>query len=414
MNSVRSPELAHDIDPNAPCALLGGMSISHFLAEYWHKKPLLIRQAMPQFTPPINKKALLDFATWDDVESRLIERKRNERKETRWHMQHGPFTAKQLPSAKQTQWTLLVQGANLLSDEVTQLLRQFRFIPDARLDDVMISYATDQGGVGPHVDSYDVFLLQAQGQRRWQISQQTDLTLQDDVPLKLLKHFDPTEEWVLSPGDMLYLPPSCAHDGVALGECMTYSIGFRAPTYRELLQGFFNFIHDQFDLLPDLDQRYSDADLTFSSDSSLVPIKMVDVMEDLLSQLQFDREQVTLFLGEYLSEPKATVFFDSPEPALTAELFQKRALQKGIELSLKTRVLFDGERWCFINGETWEITDAEKAILRHLTLHGYLNAHQIREQLEITLNETDRATVWAFLFELFERGWLELSIFQRH
>src|SRR4051812_23589815 len=197
--------------------LLGDITPAQFLAEYWHKKPLLIRQAIPGFKPLLKFEALAALAAKDHVESRLITHF-----DGSWDMQNGPLST--FPSREQKQWTMLVQGANLYDAGADALLRQFRFIPDARLDDLMISYATDGGGVGPHFDSYDVFLLQAHGRRRWRIGAQKDLSLAEGMPLKILRDFRPEQEFVLEPGDMLYLPPHYAHDGAALGECMTCSI----------------------------------------------------------------------------------------------------------------------------------------------------------------------------------------------
>ncbi|NDF05437.1 MAG: cupin domain-containing protein, partial [Betaproteobacteria bacterium] len=203
------------------------------MRRYWQKKPLLIRQAVAGIQPMLSRQQLFALAESQDVESRLVV---NDTHTGQWHLKSGPLGRRSLPSLKQSHWTLLVQGVDLYDDHVAQLRDQFRFIPNARLDDVMISYATDQGGVGPHFDSYDVFLLQVHGQRRWRISQQKDLSLRDDVPLKILRKFKAEETWVLNPGDMLYLPPQCAHEGVALGECMTYSIGFKAQTPQALAQ----------------------------------------------------------------------------------------------------------------------------------------------------------------------------------
>src|SRR5690606_39783213 len=191
------------------------------------------------------------MAAREDVESRLITHF-----SAKWHLEKGPFP--KLPSPRKTDWTLLIQGVNLHDDAADALLQQFRFIPDARLDDLMISYATPNGGVGPHFDSYDVFLLQAHGRRRWRIGSQKDLSLVEDLPLKILKHFKPEQEFVLEPGDMLYLPPHYAHDGIAADECMTYSIGFRAPSYQELGEAFLHFMMDSIDLKG----RYADPDLT--------------------------------------------------------------------------------------------------------------------------------------------------------
>jgi len=208
-----------------PQQLLGGLSPATFMRRYWQKKPLLIRQAIPGFSPLLDRAALFDLSGREEVESRLIVHS-----EKGWQLKHGPFGRRQLPALSRPRWTLLVQGVDLHVNAVHELMQRFRFVPDARLDDLMISWASDGGGVGPHFDSYDVFLLQAQGQRRWRIGRQKDLSLQPDVPLKILSNFEPEEEHVLNPGDMLYLPPKWAHDGVAVGgDCMTYSVGFRVP-----------------------------------------------------------------------------------------------------------------------------------------------------------------------------------------
>jgi 50S ribosomal protein L16 3-hydroxylase len=209
---------------DTPLALLNGLTPSQFMQRHWQKKPLLIRQAIPGFQALLDRPALFDLAEQDEVESRLIQQTPKG-----WNMRNGPLARRALPAVKSPNWALLVQGVDQHVESVHALLQQFRFVPDARLDDLMISYATDGGGVGPHFDSYDVFLLQAHGRRRWRIGKQKDLTLVEGAPLKILQNFEPEEEFVLEPGDMLYLPPRYAHDGVAEGECMTYSIGFRAP-----------------------------------------------------------------------------------------------------------------------------------------------------------------------------------------
>lgn len=297
--------------------LLGNISVKEFLTTYWHKKPLLIRQAIPEFTPPITKKDLFSMAKHEDVESRFIEIE-----DERCQVSHGPFD--KLPSTKKKNWTLLVQGVNLHHEEANALMEQFRFIPDTRLDDLMISYATDQGGVGPHFDSYDVFLLQAHGQRRWRISNQKDLSLIDGIPLKILKNFKYTEEFVLNPGDMLYLPPQYAHDGVALGECMTYSIGFRAPTYQELGEEFLHFMADSIEL----PGRYSDPKLKETKHPAEIQDDMLKQMAKIIASIQFGEEDMTLFLGRYLSEPKSNVFFNAEENTLDEEAFLLQLMNK--------------------------------------------------------------------------------------
>lgn len=209
------------------------------MRRHWQKKPLLVRQAVASFVPPVGRQELFALAAQETVESRLVQQKKGA-----WSLRHGPFARRALPPLATPDWTLLVQGVDLHDDAVHALLQQFRFVPQARLDDLMISYATDGGGVGPHFDSYDVFLLQAHGRRRWRIGRQKDLALKDGIPLKILENFEPEQEFVLEPGDMLYLPPRWAHDGIAEGECMTYSIGFRSPSLTGLAQDLLTRLSD--------------------------------------------------------------------------------------------------------------------------------------------------------------------------
>jgi 50S ribosomal protein L16 3-hydroxylase len=331
--------------------LLGGMTAATFMREYWQKKPLLIRQAIPNFQPLVSRTALFAWAEQDDVESRLVQKKSS------WSLRHGPFGRKQLPPFKQREWTLLVQGVDLLDDAVYGLLQRFRFVPDARLDDVMISYATDGGGVGPHFDSYDVFLLQAHGQRRWKIAAQDDLTLLPDLPLKILAHFKPEQEWVLEPGDMLYLPPRYAHDGVAIGECMTYSVGFRAPSRQELQREILQRMVET-DEAP-TDALYQDPGQAAVEHSAAMPSSLQEFAAQAIQAVLQDGRAIARALGEYLTEPKAQVWFTPSEVALPPKRFNSYALDR------KTRMLFD-DRFVFINGESFEASGADADILQEL------------------------------------------------
>jgi len=334
--------------------LLGGLTAAEFLRDHWQKKPLLIRQAIPSFQPPLSRDALFDLVKRDDVESRLITHVRS-----KWKMDHGPF--EQLPPLTQKNWTVLVQGINLHDDAADALMRQFDFVPDARLDDLMISYATKEGGVGAHFDSYDVFLLQAHGHRRWRISAQTNLTLVEGMPLKILKHFEPDEEFVLAPGDMLYLPPQYAHEGVAVDECMTYSIGFRAPSYQELGEAFLESLIDNIDL----PGRYADPDLKPSKYHAEIGNAMLSRVAAELDKVRFTKEDIVLFLGEYLTEPKASVFFDAPELAMAQKQFLQQARKSGVRLSRKTLMLHRNS-YVFINGTSFEVHGEDLSWLKQL------------------------------------------------
>ena len=367
--------------------LLGDITPAQFLRDYWHKKPLLIRQAIPGFKPVMSLDALTALAARDDVESRLVTQGAT------WAMQQGPLAS--VPPLSQKEWTLLVQGVNLHHAGADALLRQFRFIPDARLDDLMISFATDGGGVGPHFDSYDVFLLQAQGQRRWSIGAQKDLSLVDDMPLKILSKFKPDDEFVLEPGDMLYLPPHYAHDGVAIGNCQTYSIGFRAPSYQELGEAFLQFMADSIDL-PGI---YADPALEATKHPAEIPRHMLSAVAEQMNKVRFTDDDVTIFLGQHLSEPKHNVFFKGPAKPLTQPRFLQSATKKGVALSRKTLMLYRAKH-VFINGESFAIGRADKATLEALANQRALDGAALAGASEDVVDA---------LYTWYQDGWLELA-----
>ena len=368
--------------------LLGNITPAEFLRDYWHKKPLLIRQAIAGFKPLLTLDALAALARHNHVESRLITNV-----DGQWDMRHGPL--EELPPASQQQWTLLVQGANLADKRADALLRQFRFIPDARLDDLMISYATNGGGVGPHFDSYDVFLLQAQGKRRWRIGAQKDLSLVDGMPLKILANFEPQQEFLLEAGDMLYLPPHYAHDGVAEGECMTYSIGFRSPSYQELGEAFLQFMADSIDL----PGRYEDPQLEPAKHPAEIPRHMLATITEEMNKVRFTEEDVTIFVGEHLSEPKHNVFFTGPAKPLTVGRFAEAVAKRGVVLSLKTQMLYRGKH-VFINGESFAVGRADKALLDVLANQRALPGSAIPGASD---------DVMEALYTWYQDGWIELA-----
>jgi len=379
---------------NAPMkkmTLLGGLTPAVFLRDYWQKKPLLIRQAIPGFLPVITAPELFSLSSRDDVEARLISHVGK-----RWNLEHGPFAT--MPTADNSQadsWTLLVQGVNLHDKKADALLRQFRFISDSRLDDLMISYATDGGGVGAHVDSYDVFLLQAHGQRRWRISAQKDLSVIDGLPLKILRNFVAEQDYLLEPGDMLYLPPSYAHEGVACGECMTYSIGFKAPAYQDLGEAFLQFMAESIDL----PGRYSDPNLSPSNRPARIDAAMLDQVSQQLQKVRFTKDDITVFLGEYLSEPKASVAFAPPARPLSATRFAQACARRGIILSLKTQMHYRG-RHVFINGESFAVDRADVALVNALADDRCLMAAAITSA---SLDLQEALYVW------YRDGWLHLG-----
>ncbi|NMG33147.1 cupin domain-containing protein [Azoarcus sp. TTM-91] len=320
--------------------LLGGLSPRQFLEEYWQKKPLLVRQAVPGFTGLLEHEALFDLACDPDVESRYIRHDSVE-----WTVEHGPQRRSRL-RGKRTPWTVLVQGLNLWLPAGDELLHRFDFIPQARLDDLMVSYAVDGGGVGPHFDNYDVFLLQGCGQRRWQIADQEDRSLVEGAPLRILKNFQPAHDWVLEPGDMLYLPPHWAHNGIAIGECTTYSIGFRSPTASELGAEFLGWMQDRLTL----EGIYQDPDLQLHENSAEISPLMVDRIAAMLEHIRWSREDVADFVGHYLTEPKPQIFFEPPEPPLSRKRFDQAVRAKGYRLNARTLLLWS-ETGFYLNGE---------------------------------------------------------------
>ena len=344
-----------------PLALLGGLSPAQFMKRHWQKKPLLVRNAIPGLSPLLSPRELFALAARDEVESRLVVREGRS-----WRMQRGPFQRRALPPLKQAAWTLLVQGVDLHDSAAHRLLHAFSFLPAARLDDLMISFATDGGGVGPHFDSYDVFLLQAQGRRRWRISRQDDLELQADVPLKILANFEPQEEYVLEPGDMLYLPPRYAHDGIAEGECQTYSIGFRAPAQAELARELLQRIADE--AAQDAAERlYRDAAQPATDTPGAIPAGLSQFAQQAVAQALKDPAALDRALGEYLTEPKASVWF---EPAAAPRRLQS------LVLDARTRMLHDS-RHVFVNGEAWRAGGRDATLMRRLADRRRLDAREL-------------------------------------
>lgn len=370
------------MDIDHPLTLLGGLTPAQFMKRHWHKKPLLVRQAIPDFQPCVGRAELMDLAAREDVESRLIVHG-----ERGWKMKHGPLSRRSLPPLSQKQWTFLVQGVDLHHDGVHRLMQSFRFVPDARLDDLMISYATDGGGVGPHFDSYDVFLLQAHGKRRWRIGRQQDLSLQPGVPLKILQHFEPEEEFVLEPGDMLYLPPRYAHDGIAVGECMTWSVGFRSPQAgelaRELLIGLSQLAEDACG-----DRLYRDPAQLAVAQPAQIPAALHAYAEQALQRVLTQPGALPMLLGEWLSTPKPQVWFDGEAFALDIRL--------GLRLDRRTRMLYD-ERHLFINGEAFRATGRDAKLLRELADRRSLSPQALARLSPAALEVLQQ---WA------EQGWL--------
>ncbi|WP_411565372.1 JmjC domain-containing protein [Pseudomonas orientalis] len=286
------------MNPDIPLQLLGGITAREFLRDYWQKKPLLIRQAIPDFESPIDADELAGLALEEEVESRLV----IEHGERPWELRRGPFAEDAFSTLPAREWTLLVQAVDQFVPEVAELLEHFRFLPSWRIDDVMISFAAPGGSVGPHFDNYDVFLLQAQGKRNWKIGQMcnSESALLQHADLRILAEFEESAKWVLEPGDMLYLPPRLAHFGIAEDDCMTYSVGFRAPSAAEVLTHFTDFLAQY---LTD-EERYTDADAQPVSDPHQIQSDALDRLKSLLAEHMSDERMLLTWFGQFMTEPR--------------------------------------------------------------------------------------------------------------
>ena len=369
-------------------ALLGGRPPREFLADYWQKRPLVVRGAWPRLVDPASVSDLFRFAARADCESRLVVRDG-----ARWRLEHGPLAptrARRLPARR---WTLLVQGLNHFVPAADRLLRAFRFLPYARLDDVMVSYAAPGGGVGPHVDSYDVFLLQGRGRRRWRIARTRDLALDERAPLQVLRRFRPDREWILEPGDMLYLPPGIAHEGTALEPCFTYSIGFRAPSGRELADGFLAFLEDRLD--PG-GRRYADPDLRPARRPAALDDAFVERCAALLAGVRWTPGDVEAFLGAYLSEPKPHVRFSPPARPVAQRAFERTAARRGVRLAGASGMLFRRGH-LYLNGEPIAVAGRTRRILERLA-----------DERALPPGTSVTPAAAALLYTWYRAGWIAL------
>ena len=343
--------------------------IDLFLRDHWQKKPLLIRNPWQDWTNPLEPDELAGLACEADIESRLVEQKGD----GGWSLSHGPFAEERFDQLGTHPWTLLVQAVDQHVPAVAELIDPFRFVPDWRIDDVMVSYASDGGGVGPHFDRYDVFLIQGLGQRRWRVGpvydDQSPLLPHDD--LHLLANFQTSEEWVLGPGDILYIPPGFGHDGVAVGDdCMTYSVGFRAPSRGELIEGWCERLID----IADQDDRYADPDLQRQDNPGEISAAALGRLHGMIVEGLSDSDAFARWFGEYNSMRKYPDADWSPdEPVGQEEL--DAWLESGVALirNPASRYSFTrrpaGDLLLFVDGRSFDCTDETAPLARALCAH---------------------------------------------
>jgi len=394
------PQAPQNLPMDLPWALLGGNSPQKFMKAYWHKRPLLVRGAIPAFRlskklgetlgSPISPEELFKISGDDALESRLI-------KANPWTFSNGPFKKKSIPSLEAPDWTLLLQGMEARHPAAAKVLSWFRFIPDARLDDLMISIAGSGGGVGPHFDSYDVFLIQMSGRRRWRISEQKDLSLNPDLPLKILQKFKAEQEWDLEPGDMLYLPPHIAHDGIALDAgCQTWSVGFRSPSYKEILQEGLWRLAESLEDIPELQKCFADPNQTASKHAEQLPEELIKQVAQKLKSLKLDHAETFLpGIAAYLSEPKPQAYFDGTKNDLSLEEFAHQLTKQALKPHPQTRLLALGTR-IYCNGE--DMSNGQRPPIK-----ASWRSLASKRQFKGSINnlEPDNS-----LFQAFAAGWL--------
>jgi len=376
---------------NRKTHILGKTSINDFLKNYWQKKPLLIKNAIANFVSPITESDLFAIAQNEETVSRLIEQKQGI-----WQVKYGPFRKSDLPKRTSIPWTILVQNINHYLPFAESFLNLFKFIPYARLDDLMISYATKKGSVGPHFDSYDVFLFQAQGIREWKISDQKKFTLDKKSSLKIITNFKSKNSWVLKPGDMLYLPPNIGHWGISQSDdCVTYSIGFRAPGTFEIQSKFLDFIQDH--LITNENEIYKDPNLTPQKNPAEISSNMTKALRNIVDRLRWDKSSINHFIGQLLSEPIESSIFETRKP-LSLKAFEKILISKTLKLNSKTRMLFIKNNF-YINGEYIKIDKKYASFLKQL-------ANNRENSFESTLNKRDLSALGIILLPLFLSGFV--------
>lgn len=376
--------------------ILGGISKEQFLKEYWQKKPLLIRQAYPGFEPLIPADELAGMSLEEEIESRII---LENGPDSPWQLLSGPFEEDTFGTLPKDKWTLLIQGVDQWVPEAADLLQDFNFIPNWRIDDLMISFATDGGSVGPHYDQYDVFLLQAEGQREWRIGQmcsEHDEFLKE-TKLRLLAKFEETDRWVLEPGDMLYLPPRLAHYGISQGNGQTYSIGFRAPSQSELMHS----LVDQIDASSDEDQRYGDPDLAMQEHCGEINEAALQQVREFMIKALADPILLSDTIGKLMTEakyPQERPEDDEKDSSTYLASDLKYDLQViDIQRELHSRFAFNssqGNHSFYAGGKVHTISESSLELAQYLTKQRKYNGRELLKFCEDRDNEKLLLSLW--------------------
>ena len=374
--------------------ILGNITTEEFLRDYWQKKPLVIRGAFPDFEMPFDAGELAGLALETNSPARIILENpiTNQRPSENqpWTVKYPPFTDEDFTSTPETHWTFLVNDLERYYPELGNLIEPFRFIPDWRIDDLMVSYAADQGSVGPHVDAYDVFLIQGEGKRRWQVVTDPDYPteLLQDSQLAILKNFKHDKEWLLDTGDMLYLPPNMPHHGVAEGECMTFSVGFRAPDTLGLTQSWLESFNNEQNSQQSsetkelITKRFNDAERNIQKSSGEIAIEDIQKLSSLIMDLVKNQEQqLPVFLGKYLTETKNS---ELEEEQIVSSKFSKKA---DYERQSWTRISYIEDEQnksihLFAAGQHVTLPQSERAAIQAFCEHYYYSAESLKTLFE--------------------------------
>jgi 50S ribosomal protein L16 3-hydroxylase len=350
-------------------SVLGNISPQQFLAEYWQQKPLVVRGAFADLEVPFTPEELAGLAVDTNAPSRIIVEHGLPPENSPWQAKHSPFTDEDFTSLPDTHWTFLINDLERYVPELGNLIEPFRFIPDWRIDDLMVSYAADQGSVGPHRDDYDVFLIQGMGKRRWKIITRDDYPRATipDISLSILSEFKADQEWLLEPGDMLYLPPNMPHYGIAEGECMTFSVGFRAPSKQELIQGWVESFTDR----PEFKQRFTDKNRKLQNSSGEINQKDLQALSSMImDSIQTQQHHLGIWLGKYLTETRGDV--------LTSEQTQQ---------TFQPDTDYERESWLrFSYIDNNSDADAETKSAQNATIHFFADGKHI--ELPVTMKKT--------------------------
>ena len=377
--------------------VLGGLTVEAFLRDYWQKKPLLIRQAFPQFEAPVTPEELAGLACEEGIHSRMVLESCGTKP---WELRYGPFSEDDFSALPAEGWSILVSDVEKALPEIMAVVEPFRFIPDWRIDDLMMSYAPPGGSVGAHVDQYDVFLLQAHGRRRWMIESQPrddENAYIDGLDLRILKDFNPDQSWDLEPGDLLYLPPGVPHHGIALTECMTWSIGFRAPAHTDIVSAACDALIER--VKPRV--RYTDPELSVQNNPGEISSGAINTLTSLIrNALSPDDRLLQRILGEWLTERNLNLSAMIPdnEPLSCDDLRDMIADGAVLQRVPAVRIAFiqaQEQLLFFVDGECFELDNSERATVEMLCRERHYHADLLADCAE---------SVWLLLQRMLARG----------